>query len=90
MAALEGKLIELAVMPGELVNIGITLLTASGEQEGRYMRPPEHTYGSIKINGEAVYKLDALIKFIMEATRGVQVKWMDEVFVEFTTCPEES
>lgn len=80
---IEGKLVQLTIEPGEQHNVGVTVLTADGEQEGRRMRRPEQTFGSIKFNGTPVSTLAILIERIVEGE--CMVKWSSELAVEFTT-----
>lgn len=82
---MEGKLFQLAITPGERL-LGATVITPDGSLEGRYMRRPEGTYGSITIDGAPVASLAALCDAIMGSE--YMVKWTSEVVVDFTKeCP---
>ncbi len=79
---IEGKLLQLTIEPGEQHVVGVTVLTKDGEEEGRAMRRPEQTYGSIKFDGTPIPTLAHLIEKIAEGE--CTVKWASELTVSFT------
>lgn len=63
MSDLKGRLLWIGFEPGSEL-IGVTLLDDRGEEVGRYLKMPEHTFGAIMVDGQSIRSTGALILWV--------------------------
>ncbi len=80
--SLEGKLLSIGIEPGAKEVLGITIITAEGGQQGRYLARPESVYGTISWNGESVPNLQDLLDRVL-LTPLVRVRLIHEAGYDY-------
>jgi hypothetical protein len=64
MPLFKGRLLQVSITPGSFA-FGVSFLNESGEQQGVYMKMPEHTFGTWLCDGRPVRDTQQLVTFLV-------------------------